>query len=111
MALLLLAVRPGVGGSLFDLPEVKVTPSPMHAARVPLPSATKPLDVAAAPHGPEVALLLTDSTGAGVLTLWKIGDAGLRELSRPPQGPWRAGSPGILKARNCSWPAGRALNG
>ncbi len=84
--LCLLTAQAAMAGSPFDLPEVQVAPSPAGAARLPLPAGLRPLELAAAPDGPEVALLLEEPSGTRRVMLWRVGEAAAGRDWPAPEG-------------------------
>jgi len=85
-SLLCLLAAPPAAGSPFDLPEVQVAPSPAHPARLPLPSGLLPLELAAAPDGPDIALLVEEASGRRRVMLWHIGEAAAGRDWPAPEG-------------------------
>lgn len=84
LAGLWLVTLPVWSGSLFDLPELQVRPSPSQAASLALPAGLKPLALSVAPDRPEVLLAAADSSGAGRLLNWTIGEPQARTVWSSP---------------------------
>lgn len=82
----LAAVWVAQAASVFDRPEVRVSPSPTVAARLALAAGERVLDLAVAPDGPSVALVLANAAGERRVVLWRIGLASLESPWRLPAG-------------------------
>jgi hypothetical protein len=72
--------------SVFDAPEVQVTPSPAQPAQLLLPDGMKVVDFDVSPTGPTVALLLQNATGAEEISFWNIGDPAIAKAWTAPAG-------------------------
>jgi|GEM_PF-6726867 len=110
MPSLLLLVGLAPAASPFDWPEIRVTPSPASPARLALSSGERVLDLAAAPDGPRVAVVIENAAGMGRVAVWSIGAAAL-DPSGGPRARSCAGSPGIPKGNNSSLQACKAASG
>lgn len=98
---LLAAIMPLCADSVFDLPELRVSPSPAQASRVTLPGGLRVLDFDVSPSGPTVALLVSNGAGARSVMLWSIGRSGLESALEIPS---------AFAARSIVWhPEGRGF--
>ena len=69
--------------SVFDWPEIQVTPSPGSPARLALSSGERVLDLAAAPDGPRVTVVIENAAGSSRVAVWRIGAAALDVVWQP----------------------------
>lgn len=83
--LVCLAISLAHAASVFDRPEIRVSPSPAAPARVAL-AGERVVDLAVAPDGPSVALVLAGDSGPARLVLWRIGSASLESPWKLPAG-------------------------
>jgi len=99
---LLIAMLPALGlGSVFDTPELRVTPSPAAPVQIRLAAGVRVIDYDVSPTGPLVALLLSNPAGSQEIRFWSIGQ---------PQATKALDVPAGLSARSIAWhPAGDAL--
>ncbi|MCS7314908.1 MAG: DUF3160 domain-containing protein, partial [Bryobacteraceae bacterium] len=96
-----LVLAAAVAASVFDRPEIRVSPSPPVSARVELAAGERALDLAIAPDSPLVALVLANPAGERRLAWWRIGAVSL-------ENPWRL--PAGASPRWVAWhPEGKTL--
>ena len=69
--------------SIFDAPEIQVSPSPASPVRLALAPGERVLDLDAAPDGPRVAVIIQNEAGAVRVAVWRIGANALDALWQP----------------------------
>jgi hypothetical protein len=86
MRLLALLLPSLLLGSVFDVPELRVAPSPEQPAQIPLAEGVKVVDFDVSPAGPTVALLLQNPSGTGEIGFWNIGESRIATAWLAPAG-------------------------
>ncbi|HUI57822.1 MAG TPA: DUF3160 domain-containing protein [Bryobacteraceae bacterium] len=72
--------------SVFDPPELRVTPSPTQASQIRLAAGVHVLDFDLSPAGPRVALLTADASGGRQVLFWDIGRPQTAKIWDAPAG-------------------------
>ena len=95
IALLCVFLSPAISmSSVFDTPELRVTPSPTQASQIRLAAGTRVLDFDVSPAGLRVALLVAEASGARQVLFWDIGQPRLTRVWEVPAG---------FAARSITW--------
>jgi len=90
-----------MAASVFDEPELQVTPSPSQPAQIRLADGISVIDSAVSPVGPIAALLVSIPTGAQEILFWNIGQ---------PEPTKVSDAPGGFSGRTLAWhPRGDAI--